>query len=73
MIGFMLLMSEIMSWARENNIATGFSRGSVGGSTVAYISDITDIDPVKWHTVFSRFANEYRIEAGDIDTDWFEG
>ena len=72
MIGFMLLMSEIMSWARNNNIATGFSRGSVGGSTVAYISDITDIDPVKWHTVFSRFANEYRIEAGDIDTDWFE-
>lgn len=72
MIGFMLLMSEIMSWARENNIATGFSRGSVGGSTVAYISDITDIDPIKWNTVFSRFANEYRVEAGDIDTDWFE-
>ena len=72
MIGFMLLMSEIMSWARENNIATGFSRGSVGGSTVAYISDITDIDPIKWNTVFSRFANEYRIEAGDIDTDWYE-
>ena len=72
MIGFMLLMSEIMSWARDNNIATGFSRGSVGGSTVAYISDITDIDPIKWNTVFSRFANEYRIEAGDIDTDWYE-
>ena len=72
MIGFMLFMSEIMSWARENNIATGFSRGSVGGSTVAYISDITDIDPIKWHTVFSRFANEYRVEAGDIDTDWYE-
>jgi DNA polymerase-3 subunit alpha len=72
MIGFMLLMSEIMSWARSNNIATGFSRGSVGGSTVAYISDITDIDPIKWHTVFSRFANEYRVEAGDIDTDWYE-
>jgi DNA polymerase-3 subunit alpha len=72
MIGFMLFMSEIMSWARENGIATGFSRGSVGGSTVAYISDITDIDPVKWNTVFSRFANENRIEAGDIDTDWYE-
>ena len=72
MIGFMLLMSEIMSWAKDNNIATGFGRGSVGGSTVAYISDITDIDPIKWHTVFSRFANEYRVEAGDIDTDWYE-
>lgn len=72
MIGFMLFMSEIMSWAKSNNIATGISRGSCGGSTVAYISDITDIDPVKWNTVFSRFCNEYRVEAGDIDTDWYE-
>ena len=72
MIGFMLFMSEIMSWARENGIATGFARGSVAGSTVAYIANITDVDPIKWNTVFSRFANENRIEAGDIDTDWYE-
>lgn len=72
MIGFMLFMSEIMTWAKENHIATGFARGSVAGSTVAYMTNITDVDPVKWNTVFSRFANENRIEAGDIDTDWFE-
>ena len=72
MIGFMLFMSEIVSWAKDNNIACGFARGSCAGSTVAYISDITDVDPVKWHTIFSRFANENRVEAGDIDTDWYE-
>ena len=72
MIGFMLLMSEIMTWAKDNHIATGFARGSVAGSTVAYITNITDVDPVKWNTVFSRFCNESRIEAGDVDTDWFE-
>ena len=72
MIGFMLFMSEIVSWARDNNIAVGFARGSCAGSTVAYISDITDVDPIKWHTIFSRFANENRVEAGDIDTDWYE-
>lgn len=72
MIGFMLFMSEIMSWARNQHIATGFARGSVAGSTVAYIINITDVDPVKWNTIFSRFANESRIEAGDIDTDWYE-
>lgn len=72
MIGFMLFMSEIMSWARDNGIATGFARGSVAGSTVAYITNITDVDPIKWKTVFSRFANENRVEAGDIDTDWYE-
>lgn len=72
MIGFMLFMSELMSWAKSNSIATGSARGSVAGSTVAYISDITDVDPIKWKTIFSRFCNEHRVEIGDIDTDWYE-
>ena len=69
MIGFILFMSEMMSWCRENGIPTCPCRGSVGGSTVAYITDITDVDPVVWHTVFSRFCNEDRMEIGDIDVD----
>jgi len=65
MVGFMLFMSEMMTWAKEQHIATGFSRGSVSGSTVAFISNITDVDPVRWNTIFSRFCNEHRVEAGD--------
>lgn len=72
MVGFMLFMSEFMRWARDHHFYTSPCRGSVGGSTVAYILDIIDLDPVKRHTVFSRFANEYREEVGDIDTDWFK-
>ena len=72
MVGFMLFMSEMMTWARNNHIATGFSRGSVSGSMVAFITNITDVDPIKWGTIFSRFCNEHRVEAGDIDTDWYE-
>ncbi len=72
MVGFMLFMSEMMSWCRENGIPTSPCRGSVGGSTIAYISDIIDVDPIKWHTVFSRFANEYREEVGDIDIDIYD-
>lgn len=67
--GFMLFMSEMISWCWENNIPIGFCRGSVGGSEVAYISDIIDVDPVVWGTMFSRFCNEYRKEIGDIDID----
>lgn len=69
MIGFMLFMSELTSWCWENDIPIGFCRGSVGGSTIAYLTDITDVDPVVWDTVFSRFANEDRKEIGDIDLD----
>ena len=72
MVGFMLGMSEMMVAMKESGLYTSPCRGSVGGSTVAYITDIIDVDPVKRHTVFSRFANEYRIEVGDIDTDWFK-
>ena len=70
MIGFMLFMSEMTTWCKENNIPFGNCRGSIGGSTIAYILDIIDLNPVKWKTVFSRFANEDRIEIGDIDIDF---
>lgn len=69
MDGFMLSMSELISWCHNNGIATGNARGSVAGSRIAYITDIIDLNPETWHTVFSRFANEDRVEVGDIDTD----
>lgn len=70
MCSFMLFMSELCVWCEENEIPIGFCRGSVGGSCVAYILDITDVNPIKWNTVFSRFANEDREEVGDIDLDF---
>lgn len=48
-----------------NNIAVH----NCGGSCVAYITDIIDLDPVKWNTNFARFCNENRHEVGDIDID----
>ena len=69
MVGFMLFMSELVCWCWDNGIPIGFCRGSVGGSTIAYLTDIIDVNPVVWDTVFSRFANEDRKEIGDIDLD----
>lgn len=69
MTGFMLFMSEMISWCWDNGIPVGFCRGSVGGSMVAYIDDTIDVNPFTWHTMFARFANEYRTEVGDIDVD----
>lgn len=69
MCGFMQSMSEIIRWCHDNGIMTGPARGSVGGSRVACVTDIIDLNPETWHTVFSRFCNEDRIEVGDIDID----
>lgn len=69
MSGYILCMSELIRWCWANGIPVGPGRGSVGGSRVAYVTDIIDIDPERWGTIFSRFANEYRKEVGDIDVD----
>ena len=69
MCGFMLSMSELITWCKQNNIPVGTGRGSVCGSVIAYITNVTDVDPIVWNTVFSRFCNEDRQELGDIDTD----
>lgn len=72
MMGFMLSMSELIAWCKEQGFAIGTARGSVGGSRVAYVTDIIDLNPEQWHTNFSRFCNSSRVEVGDIDTDCCE-
>ena len=72
MTGFMLSMSELICWCKEQGMAIGTARGSVGGSRIAYVTDIIDLNPETWHTVFSRFCNEDRKEIGDIDIDCVE-
>ena len=67
--GFMLSMHEIINWCRDTGKPIGPSRGSVSGSRVAYVTGITDLNPVQWHTNFSRFCNKDRISLGDIDFD----
>ncbi len=66
MDGFMLSMAELLGWCRDQGMAVGPARGSVGGSRIAYITDIIDLNPETWHTVFSRFCNESRLEINDI-------
>lgn len=65
MSGFMLSMSDLIRWCKQNGMSLGPARGSVGGSRAAYVTDIIDLNPEQWHTVFSRFANEDREEIGD--------
>lgn len=69
MCSFILFMSQLIGWCREQNIPIGFGRGSVTGSLVCYLLAIIDVDAIKWKTNFARFVNEGRISLGDIDTD----
>jgi len=42
---------------------------SGGGSLVAYVLYITDMDPLKWDLPFARFLSVHREGSPDIDTD----
>lgn len=48
----------------------GPSRGSAGGSLVAYLMDITELDPVKYDLLFGRFIDPGRVSFPDIDLDF---
>ena len=61
----MLSMSELITWCKNQGMAIGTARGSVGGSRIAYVTDIIDLNPETWHTVFSRFCNEDREEINN--------
>lgn len=72
MDGWMLSMADLIGWCKEQGFAIGPGRGSVGGSRVAFVTGISEVDPEKWNTNFARFCNENRTEIGDIDTDVVE-
>ena len=71
-VDFILLQAHVRDWEKKNGVHTGFGRGSVGGSFVAYILGITDIDSIKNNLSFSRFMSRERVNLADIDTDYDE-
>ena len=66
---YFLIVWDVLNWAHRQNIQTGPGRGSVAGSLVAFVLNITDVDPVKYDLLFERFLNEQRAQMPDIDID----
>ncbi len=67
---YFLIVWDFMRFARDNGILTGPGRGSAAGSMVAYVLQITDIDPIEHQLLFERFLNPERISMPDIDIDF---
>ena len=68
--GYFLIVSDFVTWAKQNNIPVGPGRGSGAGSLVAYVLNITNIDPIKYDLLFERFLNPERISLPDFDIDF---
>ena len=63
-------MFQILLCGQKNNIPVGPGRGSGAGSLVAYVLDITNIDPIKYDLLFERFLNPERVSLPDFDIDF---
>lgn len=68
--GYYLIVSDYCRWAKRQGILVGPGRGSGGGSLVAFLSDITEIDPVDADLLFARFMTPGRKELPDFDIDF---
>ena len=69
-VGYFLVVSDFIQWAKRNAIPVGPGRGSAAGSLVAWALEITNIDPIKYNLLFERFLNPERISMPDIDIDF---
>ncbi len=67
---YFLIVWDFIKFAKDQGIFVGPGRGSCGGSLVAYILEITDVDPLKYDLIFERFLNPERITMPDIDIDF---
>lgn len=68
--GYFLMTEELVSWAKNNGIIVGPGRGSVGGSLIAYLIGITEVDPLRFGLLFERFINPDRLDLPDADLDF---
>lgn len=68
--GYLLIVQDLINWAKEKGIYCGPGRGSAAGSLVAYCLGITDVDPIADGLLFERFMSPDRISMPDIDTDY---
>ena len=69
-VGYFEMVSDLVGWAKEQQIFMGPGRGSAGGSLVAYLLGITEVDPIRYGLLFERFLDPTRSDLPDIDLDW---
>lgn len=67
---YFLLVAYVVNWSKNEGIQVGPARGSAAGSLVAYLTGITDVDPIRFGLIFERFLNPDRLDYPDIDLDF---
>ncbi len=67
---YFLIVQDFINWAKSQGVGVGPGRGSVAGSLVGFVLNITDINPLEYDVPFERFLNPERPTPPDIDVDF---
>lgn len=67
---YLLIEDYIKEEMRKEDRYPGYGRGSVTGSLIAFLLQITDVDPIIEGLSFERFINKDRVSLPDVDSDW---
>jgi len=67
---YFLIVADILKYVRNNGWLPGPARGSAAGCLTSYLISITQVDPIPYDLLFTRFYNEARKGSlPDIDID----
>lgn len=69
-VEYYLTVWDYVNAAKRMGIPVGPARGSGGGSFVAFLIGITELDSIKYDCYFERFLHMERVSAPDIDVDF---
>lgn len=67
---YFLIVADFVRWAKKNMIVVGPGRWSGAWSILAWVTRITDIDPLQFGLLFERFLNPARVSMPDFDIDF---
>ena len=69
---YFLVVWDFLKYANQVGVPVGPGRGSGAGSIVAYLTNITNVDPLRFNLLFERFLNPDRVSPPDFDIDFCE-
>ena len=69
-VDYYLIVQDFINWALDRGIPVGPGRGSGPASLVAYLTNITGIDPLRFKLLFERMLNPERVSPPDFDIDF---
>lgn len=70
-LDYFLVLSDVVSWCKDQGVPVGPARGSAAASIVCYLLRITEVNPMDFPLMlFERFIAPDRYDLPDVDLDF---